>query len=417
MTARKSLAYLLLGACLALSCAQVGCGLLGSDEQAQSERPQQMSIAEAQKVAADAKSKLASLREMSDRLNDELVEARKKAADLKTKWEADRVLTVRQKKNPDDPKQAPNTVATKKAYEAAADDAEKKAGELAALTSQEAKAREDLRAAEAVIAGSAAGAQGSGGGGGGSGEKPTSSEEPRNEGMFAGLATLAPILLALLCLGLLGFLLWKLLRLQDSLADLDDLIHKSHGKQAVVLQKLDASASALSDVPSTLAKLMGEVSRLREIVSTDRLERLRQGETTAREAANSAAYGAAQRDAASGYGEPVDFPISAGAFLARIPDQQQMPIKLDPLKNILVRDQEGLGLLMLVRDMSVRGGQLCMVPGMERLQTAQEYHYNYEMFYQCSRPAAGEVWINKPALVGKVDGGWKLLEIGQLEVR
>lgn len=381
-----------------------------------------MSVADAQKAIEAAKSKLVP----QDRLqqaNEDLNEARRKTNTLKTKWEKLRDETLRAGKDPNDQIKSPKTTSAKKEYDEARAEEGERSNEYTDLTTQNNKAREDLRVAEAALADAKAQPQRGGDAEGQSApsSQPTQQQQSaRDQGVFAGVAVWLPTLLSLICLGVLVFLYLRLRALEDTiLQHLHKLVRGSDENQAGKLQKLSADVSVLNEGPNSLASLMREVIGLRDLIYKDGQERLKQKKLeAAREANNANRYEGAQREASTpAYEEPVDFPISAESFLSRISGQRQVPITLDPLKGILVRDQEGLGLLMLVRDGSVYDGQLCMVPGMTRLNTAQEFHYNYEQFYDCGRPSAGEVWISKPALVDKVDGGWKLLAKGQLEVR
>jgi hypothetical protein len=52
-----------------------------------------------------------------------------------------------------------------------------------------------------------------------------------------------------------------------------------------------------------------------------------------------------------------------------------------------------------------------------RFQAQEDFYNHYEQFYDCTRPTAGEVWVNEPAVVDPVDGGWRLRDKGILEVK
>lgn len=123
---------------------------------------------------------------------------------------------------------------------------------------------------------------------------------------------------------------------------------------------------------------------------------------------------AAQQRAAEHGG--LDFPAWVTDCLQDAPGRTSTPVRPDLLKDMLVKDPEGRGQLMLVHDWGVPGGQLYLVPRVTRFQMVQEFHSYYDRFYNCTRPSAGEVCVNKPALVKRVPGGWRLLEKGELEV-
>jgi hypothetical protein len=114
--------------------------------------------------------------------------------------------------------------------------------------------------------------------------------------------------------------------------------------------------------------------------------------------------------------EQIEFPIAAASFLSRVGDKQ-MVVKLDPLKGILVKDPEGRGSFALVRDPRVSGSQYCIIPRAARFQALEDFYNNYEQFYDCSRPASGEVWVKAPTVVVNQDGGWRLHAKGELEVK
>jgi hypothetical protein len=374
-------------------------------------------------VTGDARSRLVPQARL-DSARDESNAARKKADDSRAKWEKFRAETIKNGKNPDDLQQAPRTVAAKKEYEAAAAEAQAKSREYERLVDQDKKAREELRAGGAAPPGTSAPSPNQG-------SAPATTQQAEEEGLLAAvpawltapladvpawlttaLAALSPLSLALAVY--LVTCVWKLGSDDEEAWSNLEALHFRVKRQTAELKTLSSELSHLSDTTEQrLAQLRNSVQKLMSEV--DRVGRAFSPPSHVKSAP--AAKASAPSVAIAPGKENLDFPISVGSFLSHIPDRQQMPIKLDPLKNILVKDQEGLGLLMLVRDMSVRGDQLCMVPGMRLLRSAQEYHYNYEKFYECKHPMAGEVWIYAPALVDRVDGGWKLLEKGQLEMK
>lgn len=132
------------------------------------------------------------------------------------------------------------------------------------------------------------------------------------------------------------------------------------------------------------------------------------------------------RDACPFCEEPLDekarpeagqrFPARAAAVLSGAGKGAQI-VRADYLRDILVKDPDGRGEFSLIHDWGVPGGVLYLIPRVTRFQTRQEYYTYYDRFYECERPSAGEVWVVCPAIVGRVGGGWSLLEKGVLEVR
>jgi hypothetical protein len=419
--ARRNILWAVVTIVVALTAAAAGFYLFSKEEP--TPRPP-MSVAEAQKAVEAARAKLVPA-ERLESLRAASAEARSKADDLKAKWERFRGMTIQGGKNPEDPTQAPRTIEARREYEEAEAEARVRSQDYGNLRNRIEQTRQDLQAAEAALASARQRVE----------DEPVvaAPSEPAPESwMPFAWTTLLPTLLAALALGLAGILAiwsWKLtLESVETTGDVKRLyrqlkrLSSELDGQSQQLQKLSVYASRLrEDASYRLERLQDDVAKVREELAT--LRRMSPAPHLAKSApagddgAPPARAYRVSHAAAPAYEEVVDFPISAGTFLSRVSGQQQMPIKLDPLKGILVRDQEGLGLLMLVRDGSVYGGQLCMVPGMTLLNHAQEFHFHYERFYDCGRPSAGEVWISKPALVDKVDGGWRLLEKGVLEIK
>src|SRR5205085_1656335 len=110
------------------------------------------------------------------------------------------------------------------------------------------------------------------------------------------------------------------------------------------------------------------------------------------------------------------FPIAAEAYLAQA-REQKVHVRHDERKSLLVKDANGKGALALVHEWGVPGGALYLIPRRARLNTKDEFYNYYGAYYGCYQPAAGQIWIVKPALVDRVAGGWRLREKGLLEVR
>jgi hypothetical protein len=250
--------------------------------------------------------------------------------------------------------------------------------------------------------------------------QPTTAANPRQDpdSLFGGTATWLPTALAVLSLISVLTLFWWTWKLQKKInATTEELVNILLTKQSEKYSTLNSAVAALKDVPDKLARLQSDVAKVSSALYTEQQARLAER--------HPGGDGAQHQTAPGGWSAPepeppapdvLDFPIAAESFLARVGGPQQI-VKHDHLKGMLVRDPEERGQLVLVRDQSVPGGQLCIIPRVTRFRAAQDFHNHYEKFYDCTRPGAGEVWVVDPAVVGSVDGGWELLERGLLEIK
>lgn len=111
--------------------------------------------------------------------------------------------------------------------------------------------------------------------------------------------------------------------------------------------------------------------------------------------------------------EPPSFPCTVEEYLRRT-RVGKVRVRSNLLSGVLVEDEEG-ELVLIAKgtgtDLTI------LLPQMPRLLTRQEYHLHLETYYHCDKVSAGEIWITYPAVVDKVEGGWKLREVGHLELR
>jgi hypothetical protein len=116
--------------------------------------------------------------------------------------------------------------------------------------------------------------------------------------------------------------------------------------------------------------------------------------------------------------EEPDFPISVNDYLGKM-SRFANAVKLDFQNGVLVNDPEDKGELFLIRDSRLPDERqpLFVVPGAAQFHNKQDFEIYYAKYYECVRPAMGDVWIIDPAVVEKVSGGWQLREKGTLEVR
>jgi hypothetical protein len=119
--------------------------------------------------------------------------------------------------------------------------------------------------------------------------------------------------------------------------------------------------------------------------------------------------------------EEPEFPVSAESYLEKVKGSNRFStvIRPDFQNGILVKDSDGRGELVLIEDStrSVDFQRLFVVPSVSQFQMKQDFYNYYDEYYECDQPTAGNVWIVHPAIVEKVNGGWRLMEKGRLEVR
>jgi hypothetical protein len=235
---------------------------------------------------------------------------------------------------------------------------------------------------------------------------------------------LLPGILGLIGLVILGALFWwTWATIQDGNEKLAKLLSAFATKQESS-QAYQSTSKHLNELAGKVAVLQSSIFNLSQMVQAQAQAKAQQKEwlPEKRTPEPYPPYGTQPADPdpyapSDGYsGEAIDFPITATNFLTRFGGQQQV-VKPDPLKGILVKDPDGRGAFVLVRDGSVPGGQLCIIPRTTRFQAAEDFYNHYEKFYDCVRLTPGEVWVNTPAVVTSVDGGWKLFEKGELEVK
>jgi hypothetical protein len=120
----------------------------------------------------------------------------------------------------------------------------------------------------------------------------------------------------------------------------------------------------------------------------------------------------------SNYSQPVEvsqFPVMVDDYLARV-KSRAIPVKYDYKERMLVEDKENEGNLLVVRDDSEENA-LYLVPSFGFFQKKSDYTTYFENYYACARPVSGSIWIRQPAMVNRVNGGWQLEQLGELEVR
>jgi tetratricopeptide (TPR) repeat protein len=110
--------------------------------------------------------------------------------------------------------------------------------------------------------------------------------------------------------------------------------------------------------------------------------------------------------------DPPCFPSLVADYLDRV-RAKKVEVSFDPQTSLLVAARGGEFVLVPVGDAAAPS---IVVPRAARFETRQDY-YAYENFYYCVDAAAGEVRIVRPAVVDKADGGWRLRDIGELDIK
>lgn len=415
MTARKLSFTLLFALCLSLCFTATGCGLLSSDEPSQqTTQSNGMSADDAKKAISTWKAKLVSEEDLADAKRD-ADDAQKKAAKLKEEADNNRRQTLARGKNPDDKVDAPTTYESIQKSNSADNDARQKQKKYDDLVAQNKQASDELRKANDAL--NNAQNQGT--------TVPNSTTVPpvptphKGDTMDSIVALLPTVLAALTALVILVVLFWWTWeKIKGVEAKTDGLIRDLASRQSNKFQELNAAVSGVKELNGRLSTIQDGIFRLGQALETLRKEQtLKNRLAETYNTTPPVTTGYAPPPADDGYPtNTIDFPIAANNFLSRMDGPQQI-IKQDPLKNILVKDPEGKGQLVLVRDGSVPGGQLYIVPRITRFQAMQDFYNHYEQFYDCNHPGAGEVWVNEPAVVYGVDGGWQLRDKGILEVK
>lgn len=110
------------------------------------------------------------------------------------------------------------------------------------------------------------------------------------------------------------------------------------------------------------------------------------------------------------------FPVSAEDYLNKVRHHGQKA-SADLIGGLLVQDPNKNEEFLIVKDNALADGLFYAVPSFNRFSTKSEYLTYYQNYYACENPSGGAVWILAPTTVRRVEGGWKLEEMGELEIR
>jgi Tfp pilus assembly protein PilF len=108
----------------------------------------------------------------------------------------------------------------------------------------------------------------------------------------------------------------------------------------------------------------------------------------------------------------ITFPAKVNEVLKGLNGASQ-EVRFDAASNKLLPAAGGQFVLIL----SGHGARLpIVVPRQPRISTRQEYFESWYEVFDCDNPAPGEINILSPAVVESVDEGWKLREVGRIEI-
>lgn len=110
------------------------------------------------------------------------------------------------------------------------------------------------------------------------------------------------------------------------------------------------------------------------------------------------------------------FPVSVENYLNKV-RQQGQKASADMIGGLLVQDPNKNEEFLIVKDAALADGLFYAVPSFARFSTKSDYLTYYQHYYACENPSGGTVWILAPTIVQRVADGWKLAEMGELEIR
>jgi hypothetical protein len=110
------------------------------------------------------------------------------------------------------------------------------------------------------------------------------------------------------------------------------------------------------------------------------------------------------------------FPVSVENYLKKV---RQPPQKAaaDIMRAMLVPNQRENAEFLIVKDSALEDAEtFYALPGLPKFMMKTDYLLYYQDYYFCENPAGGEIWIVAPAIVRRVQDGWKLERKGELVV-
>lgn len=108
------------------------------------------------------------------------------------------------------------------------------------------------------------------------------------------------------------------------------------------------------------------------------------------------------------------FPSLVADYLSRLRPDQPTAVEADFRTNRLVAAAAESAPFFFIEDTDGSGAGIVLPK--PRLQRSQEFSSYYKGYYYCSDPSAGEVYIIEPAVVSRDGKGWRLSQMGRMEI-
>jgi protein-tyrosine-phosphatase len=116
--------------------------------------------------------------------------------------------------------------------------------------------------------------------------------------------------------------------------------------------------------------------------------------------------------------EPIEvepsFPALVSEYVSRVGESRKRCVENDFHTNILTPCSDQSAPFVYIGDDDDLGAGIVLPK--PRLQRGQDFSTHYKLYYTCAEPSAGDVYILSPATVERVDTGWRLLEMGRMEI-
>jgi hypothetical protein len=186
-------------------------------------------------------------------------------------------------------------------------------------------------------------------------------------------------------------------------------------------ERLTANLTEVNTTLSAIHKRLDEgLSDLREAINEHSGERQSDSKTGSNETKSmsvEAPISTPEKDSAT---DPVlsEFPSSLADYLHHLvkTNQSRMAARSDALHDgNLIFSPEG-EFVIVSNELT---NEHLVVPQVTRFSSGEDFSGYFGDFFDCDAPAAGEVWITRPAFVqsDEIKGGWRVVKKGQLEVR
>ncbi|HEX8457764.1 MAG TPA: hypothetical protein VF656_10745 [Pyrinomonadaceae bacterium] len=111
--------------------------------------------------------------------------------------------------------------------------------------------------------------------------------------------------------------------------------------------------------------------------------------------------------------QPISFPISMADFMRDFKGEKIVARHHAP-EWLLTAADDG-EFLVITRGLGTT--QTVALPKATSFDAPEDFDNSYKDYYDCEHPRAGDVFIISPAVIKEAEGGWKIAEVGRLEVR